>query len=78
MFIGNNHLHDSADGIRCTLLALAERGLVSSGAGSSAEEAARSMDVLSGNRVYRLLGFGWPVIGCQTAGDRRPGVNPLE
>lgn len=78
VFIGNNHLHDSADGVRCTLLALAERGLASFGAGSSAAEAARSVDVPSGTRVYRLLGFGWPVIGCQPAGDQRPGVNPLE
>lgn len=78
VFIGNNHLHDIADGVQSTLTALAKRGLVGFGAGVSVNEAAQAVEMRSCSHNYRLLGFGWPVIGCQVAGISRPGVSWLE
>ena len=78
VFLGNNHICDIPDGIRSTLAILKNDGLVGFGAGLDTDGANCTVTADSGAHTYRLLGFGWPVIGCQPAGDRRPGVNPLE
>lgn len=42
VFIGNNHVHDIANGVRQTLIALADQGLISFGAGLSDDVAGQA------------------------------------
>ncbi len=78
VFLGNNHVHDVPDGVITTADALALRGISVFAAGSDEVAADESVEVSSAGCRYRLLGFGWPVIGCVPAGKQRPGVNRLE
>lgn len=77
-FIGNNHIHDVPDGIRSTLAELEQQGIAAFGAGKNPSDATRCVASKHGDQEYVLLGFGWPVIGCQPVSSRRPGVNRLE
>lgn len=78
VFLGNNHIHDVADGVNATLDRLAAFGLPAFGAGRDEKAAARPIHFEFGNLVYVLLGYGWPVIGCRQSKRDSPGVNRLE
>lgn len=78
VFLGNNHIHDIHDGVWTSKNELIMNGLSSFGAGKSTPDASRAVEVYSGKQRFVLLGFGWPVIGCVSAGAQKPGVNRLE
>lgn len=77
-FLANNHILDVGKGIEGTLSALSAVGIIGFGAGANTVDAAASGDLESDGQRYRLVGFGWPVIGCRSAGLARSGVNVLE
>jgi hypothetical protein len=77
-FLGNNHIHDANNGIVKTLDFLKSRRVLAFGAGADLDAACLAPELHSGDYRYRLLGFGWPVIGCVSARRNAPGVSPLE
>ncbi|MGI6245947.1 MAG: CapA family protein [Pseudochelatococcus sp.] len=77
-FLGNNHIADMPDGVMATRRALLASGIGVFGAGADLAEASAPVDCVSGSETFRLLGAGWPVIGCGSAGLRTPGVNPFD
>lgn len=77
-FLANNHIHDIEGGVEESIAWLKTRGMLSFGAGGNVNEAETSVACQGVSHKYLLLGFGWPVIGCQPAGKATPGVNVLE
>lgn len=77
-FIGNNHISDLDTGIVDTQRWLSDAGISSFGAGANEAAARAAVRCISGSETYTLLGAGWPVIGCKSAGARTPGVNALD
>lgn len=73
-FLGNNHIKDLSDGLESTISNLSSRGNTYFGAGLNALDAA-SPAVIEGEGGVVLLGFGWDVIGCVSAGKDSSGVN---
>ena len=78
VFLGNNHIHDVKDGILTTLDFLKLRNISGFGAGETLDAASFAPVIDSGDHRYRLLGFGWSVIGCKKALLNAPGVSPFE
>lgn len=77
-FIGNNHILDVADGINITEKSLLLHNLETFGAGKDKYAASQEKVILSSNKQYLIIGFGWSVIGCQAATSNLPGVNSFE
>ena len=77
VFAANNHIQDIPDGILLTHKWLSERGLTMIGAGANAKMAAQPAHFSSGNSIYTIVGFGWPVIGCSPEATDKPGINPF-
>ncbi|AXY43696.1 CapA family protein [Halomonas sp. JS92-SW72] len=78
LFIANNHIHDIEGGVEKTLKLASGAGLECFGAGLNVDKAKRRVSCASNGVEYHLIGCGWPVIGCQAADNRAPGVNTLE
>jgi len=78
IFVGNNHIHDVQKGIDITYSSLSEHNLKMFGAGITSDAAVSPLRIRSGANEYRLIGFGWHVIGCRPAEKGSPGVNRLE
>lgn len=76
--LANNHAMDFGQDPTVTSTFLAQHGIASCGCGNNLTEAARDAIVDTKAGRVRLLAFGWKVIGCTTAGNQKPGVNPLE
>ncbi|CAE6483287.1 conserved hypothetical protein [Nitrosomonas nitrosa] len=77
-FIGNNHILDVEDGINITEKSLSHHNLETFGAGKDKYAASKKKVILSGNKQYLVIGFGWSVIGCHAATSALPGVNSFE
>lgn len=78
VFLGNNHIHDVEDGVRLTCKALSQNGHSFFGAGNDVAAASLPASIEHDGEAYVLLGFGWQVIGCVSAGSESAGVNRLE
>ncbi|WP_287831022.1 CapA family protein [Idiomarina sp.] len=76
-FLGNNHIKDVRGGINNTQKYLSNHGVDFFGAGRDSEESARGISVVNGDSHFRLIGFGWSVIGCIPATKDSEGVNPF-
>lgn len=74
--LANNHMFDIAQPLALTKDHLEERGIQDFGAGSDRRSATREAVFERGETRIRVVGFGWPVIGCRPVGERREGVNP--
>ena len=74
--LANNHMFDIAQPLALTEGRLEERGIQYFGAGSDRRSATRGAVFERGDTRIRVIGFGWPVIGCKPVQDGREGVNP--
>ena len=77
-FIGNNHIQDIDNGIAQSISYLTERNILFFGAGLNAKQRTSYTSVVEGDLNYKLLGFGWPVIGCKAGKNDDPGVNKFD
>ena len=77
-FIGNNHIQDIENGVSQSISYLSKRNIPFFGAGSNVEEKCSSVSVRVDSVNYRLLGFGWSVIGCKAGSQGSPGVNSFD
>jgi hypothetical protein len=75
--LANNHMFDLPLPVAETTSVLAAAGIGCFGAGASLAEASEPLAIRANQTTIKLFGFGWEVIGCQPAGVRREGVNPL-
>lgn len=78
VFTANNHIHDIPDGISITEQWLSENNLSVVGTGRNQEAALRPACCDEMGIRYKIVGFGWPVIGCVPAKADSPGVNIFE
>lgn len=78
VFLSNNHIHDLPSGVEKTLKQLGAHGFTVFGAGKNEVSASDSVIFSAGETAYALLGFGWPVIGCNSAGRYSSGINRME
>jgi hypothetical protein len=76
--LANNHMFDVPLPISITKQLLSDANIGSFGASASLAEAGSPFVFSRDGTTVKLYGFGWDVIGCELATDRRQGVNPLE
>lgn len=76
--LANNHISDFDQGIKLTCAALRQHGIEHCGAGRNAAEAQTPVLFDYGTERFVVLAFGWPPIGCKSAGPTQEGVNPLQ
>lgn len=77
MSLANNHILDAHPDPGPTSAFLEDAGISAVGAGSDRSDAASPVEVRIDGRRYVFLVFGWAVIGCPSAREGRPDVNPL-
>lgn len=75
--LANNHILDVQSSPTETINILAEKGILSCGAGDNISEASMPLACNDNDQQYVFLAFGWEVISCPIAKNNRPGVNPL-
>ena len=75
--LANNHVVDLGHDLSDTFRWLLGNNVVYFGAGNTSEEAEKPVIFEVGGVRMGVLGFGWSVIGCRPAKNKKSGVNPL-
>ena len=75
--LANNHIMDAPEHFSDTLRWLKKNSIDFLGAGENLSEAEQPLDANSASGHYRLLNYGWQVVGCRAATRKKPGCNPV-
>lgn len=75
--LANNHIFDVTDNIGDTIATLQSHGIHACGAGETLSGASEPAVLVTENRTWVFIAFGWETIQCVPAGHANAGVNPL-